>query len=247
MRTSLLSVCTLLFAVSHAAEAPPAEPGRAALLPTEARQQTDQSQGFPDDEVVWLDVDAAKVIGVFRASVQPATRGAFLLILPAGYAADAVLATVTLRHELPRRGYATLAVPLPDAPEADSSKVRARLDAALAALTERAPGVDVFVFGEAQAAAWVVWAQAEGFGAKGAVALNLDLKVPSIGDAQPRAILKGLESPALLLIESPRTWSQDVILAAATELQLLPPGHAGGERLERRLRGWLKRNFATHG
>jgi hypothetical protein len=219
---------------------------RGALLPTEANLQVERGAAFPDDEVVWLSAGEAQVLAVFRAAVRPPLRGAFIILLPPGEAPDSSAAGVTLRHALPRRGFATLTVALP-LDTGDAAAVRARLDAALAAVKSRAVDADVFVFGEALAAAWVVWAQAQGLGAAAVIALNLDLRTPIIDGVAPYGLLEQLSGPALILVESPRTWSPDVAVAVDTELQLLPPDYAGGERVERRLRGWLNRRFATRG
>ncbi len=239
----------LLASLGHAAESSAPAADRAALLPTEQRMQTEQGEAFPDDEVVWLTVGDGKVLGVFRKSVGPPLPRAFLLVLPAGYSADGDSATATLRHVLPRRGYATftVALPLPATPDPTPAQIRARLDAALIALRARAPEADVIVLGEHQAAAWVVWAQNQGMGAAAAVVLNFELDAPSIADVEPADLVQALAGPALVLIESPHPWSLDIALSDDAELQLLPPGHAGGERIERRLRGWIKRRFADNG
>ena len=125
------------------------------------------------------------------------------------------------------------------------ARVRLRLDAAVKAAREK--GSKVVVLGEDAAGAWLVWAQNQKLGADAIIAINTARNAPRIDGRQPKELLAALESPALLLIEAPLDWSVDDRLAPDVELHRLPPGHPSAERLDRHIRGWLKRRFGSPG
>lgn len=125
------------------------------------------------------------------------------------------------------------------------ARVRARLDAAVKAA--RAKGSKVVLLGEESAGAWIVWAQNQGLGADAVVAINTARNQPRIDGKVPREILATLKSPTLLLMETPLDWAVDDRLAPDVALRLLPPGNPSGARLDRQVRGWLKRNFDSRG
>ena len=124
-------------------------------------------------------------------------------------------------------------------------RVRARLDAAVKAA--RAKGPKVVMLGESSAGAWITWAQNQGLGADAVVAINTARNAPRIDGKAPKDMLAVLKSPTLLLIETPLDWSVDDRLAPDVALRLLPPGNPSGARLDRQIRGWLKRHFDSHG
>jgi hypothetical protein len=125
------------------------------------------------------------------------------------------------------------------------TRVRARLDAAVKAA--RAKGSKVVLLGEESAGAWIVWAQNQGLGADAIVAINTGRNQPRIDGKVPKDLLATLKSPTLLLMETPLDWSVDDRLAPDVVLRLLPPGNPSGARLDRQIRGWLKRNFDSRG
>lgn len=141
---------------------------------------------------------------------------------------------------------AALPVP-PAAPATDPmpARVRARLDAAVKAA--RAKGSKVVLLGEESAGAWIVWAQNQGLGADAIVAINTARNQPRIDGKAPKDMLAVAKSPTLLLMETPLDWSVDDRLASDVVLRLLPPGNPSGARLDRQIRGWLKRNFDSRG
>lgn len=125
------------------------------------------------------------------------------------------------------------------------ARVRARLDAVVKAA--RAKGSKVVLLGEDSAGAWIVWAQNQGLGADAIVAINTQRDQPRIDGKVPKEMLAIVKSPTLLLMETPFDWSVDDRLAADVVLRLLPPGNPSGARLDRQIRGWLKRNFDSRG
>jgi hypothetical protein len=137
------------------------------------------------------------------------------------------------------------ATPAAPAPDPLPARVRARLDAAVKAA--RAKGSKVVLLGEESAGAWIVWAQNQGLGADAIVAINTARNQPRIDGKVPKDMLAVLKSPTLLLMETPLDWSVDDRLAKDVALRLLPPGNPSGARLDRQIRGWLKRKFDSHG
>jgi len=137
------------------------------------------------------------------------------------------------------------ATPAAPAPDPLPARVRARLDAAVKAA--RAKGSKVVLLGEESAGAWIVWAQNQGLGADAIVAINTARNQPRIDGKAPKDMLAVLKSPTLLLMETPLDWSVDDRLAKDVVLRLLPPGNPSGARLDRQIRGWLKRNFDSRG
>jgi hypothetical protein len=125
------------------------------------------------------------------------------------------------------------------------ARVRLRLDAAVKVAREK--GSKVVMLGEDAAGAWIVWAQNQKLGADAIIAINTARNAPQIDGKQPKDSLAALESPALLLIEAPLDWAVDDRLAPDVELHRLPPGRPSLERLDRRIRGWLKRRFGSPG
>ena len=125
------------------------------------------------------------------------------------------------------------------------ARVRVRLNAAVKAAREK--GSKVVVLGEDAVGAWLAWAQNQQLGADAMIAINTARNVPRIDGKQPKESLAALESPALLLIEAPLDWSVDDRLAPGVELHRLPPGRPAAERLDRQIRGWLKRRFGSPG
>ncbi len=125
------------------------------------------------------------------------------------------------------------------------ARVRSRLDAAVKAA--RAKGSKVILLGSGSAGVWIVWAQNQGLGADAIVAINTSRNEPQIDGHAPREMLATIKSPTLLLMETPLGWSIDDPLAADVVLRHLPPGNPSGARLERQVRGWLKRNFDSRG
>ena len=230
------------------AEAAPAQ--RAALLPDEAARTRDYPSTLERDESVWLDAGSDRSLALFRGVVHGEPRGVVLIVLARGLAPEQGSTSVALRHSLPRHGWATLLVRVPDgtsdapdAPSAERAAIRSRLDAAIGVARQRAAGGAVIVFAEGEAAAWTIWAQRNGLGANAIAVVDVDAKMPTIESERPPEHLKATKGPALVLIETPHAWSLDDALSPEAELHLLPAANPSSERIERVLRGWIKRRL----
>jgi len=226
---------------------------RAAVLPDETLRSRDYPLTLDRDESIWLEAGTDRTLALFRPVMRGETRGVVVIVLGEGLGPESASTSVALRHTLPHHGWATLLVRLPDATEAALSAdgeaarrvaIRARLDAAVTVARQRAGDGAVIAFGEADAAAWTIWAQRNGLAAKAIVAVDVDAKTPMIESARPPEHLKAVNGPALVLIEAPREWSPDDPLSAETELHLLPADNPSSARVERVLRGWLKRRLS---
>ena len=242
---------------------------RAAVLADEPARTRDYPLTLERDEAVWLEAGEDRSLALFRPVVHGEPRGVLVVLLDQGLGPEADSTSVSLRHTMPRYGWATLLVRLPDAtappadasappadasaPPADASAdaerlrrtaIRARLDAAVSVAHQRAGDGAVILFAERAAAAWAIWSQRNGLAASALAVVDVDAKSPLIDSTRPAEHLRALPGPALVLIEAPRQWSPDDPLSADTELQLLPAGDPSGARIERVLRGWIKRRLS---
>jgi hypothetical protein len=87
---------------------------RSTAIVSAAQRDAELETVFPDDEVVWLGEGEAKTLGVFRASIRDQTRGVIVIVQGPASTADAHTTAAALRQALPRAGWATLTIALPE-------------------------------------------------------------------------------------------------------------------------------------
>lgn len=109
-------------------------PVRAVSSAEESRLAEDLSTATQSGETVWLEAEGTRFLALFDETPWPNRRGGVLILHDQDDHPDRRPFPHTLRRELPRRGWAVLALQLPNGASGD---VAARLKAGLAWLEAR--------------------------------------------------------------------------------------------------------------
>jgi pimeloyl-ACP methyl ester carboxylesterase len=126
---------------------------RAVSTAEESHLAEDLAAAPQSGETVWLDAAGTRFLALFNETLWPARRGGVLILHDADDHPDRRPLPHALRQELPRRGWAVLALQLPPGDSGTADVVSARLRAGLAWLEERniAP---VALVGQGMGAQW---------------------------------------------------------------------------------------------
>jgi acetyl esterase/lipase len=192
-----VSIATLIFSLTAAAETPPAAgakpaaakdakaPTPAIKIPPDAgREQAIQDElarRLPGAEIVLLDVDKAKVVGLYREQTARQARGAVLLLPGMDRSADDPGLVRAFREALPKVGWSTFSLQLPLLPPGSPREAyggvvepaRKRIQAALAQLA-KLQQKNIVVVGIDLGGALALLTAPDTKDMKGVVALSLD-------------------------------------------------------------------------
>lgn len=204
--------------------------------PSHLTSRVDRGEAIATHEQVeWLDIGGERLWMGVQGAQQP-VRGSMLLLAPASAAVSDRGHLATLWRAMPRYGWHTFLVSMPEDAPADQLIRQAQ---------QKMPTLDQFVV-VCEADACLGWVAAEGaLGTVATVYLNLPVQPGyRLHEVLKRSWPK-VEPPGLVLQEFPRKWNYKLALAGDFELHLVPKARSDltNSMVMRKLRGWLKRRL----
>ena len=243
--TAAVAAGALWTAVAMGQEAEPSEPASVGLRPAWIACREVQEQdiaGVLEETTHWVQVGPERFLVVNRPAVGAAPRVTLLFLTDESGAPDGHTRSGMLRKGLARHGWHTFFARL----DVGSLSADARL-AQLQGLLDcaRDNGSDGLVAVVVEGGAGrLVLPLASRLSSDGFVILNLP--PPRTSGHASRNALSVMQTPSLLVQESPLGWPEDQAVGPGVHLLRLPPGHSGrdDDRELRRLRGWLQHQAA---